>query len=129
MKWIGIAYLLYLAYELWRASPVEASEPRRAGEGVRLLALGVIMPLGNPKAVGFYIALLPVVLDPAELTLAAAMQIGAIVVVIWTGTLFGYALLAARAKAAMTSAKAQRVLNRLSAGAMVGAAGAIAARG
>ena len=49
VKWIGIAYLLWLAWRLWHATPVEVSGASVAGEGWRLFGVGCLMPFGNPK--------------------------------------------------------------------------------
>ena len=64
IKWAGIGYLLYLAFRLWTAKPSEFDCRNVAGNPSRLFGLGSMLPLGNPKAIGFYIALLPAVLDP-----------------------------------------------------------------
>ena len=129
VKWLGVAWLLYLAWRLWTAdvtTPIEASD--RAGEGWRGFAMGTILPLGNPKAVGFYAALLPTVMDVGALSLPAAVQFAAAIVLVWGGTLVGYAALADRGRRHLSAPSARRWLNRGAAGAMAGAAGAIAVR-
>lgn len=128
IKWAGVCYLLYLAYQLWNAQPVSLPSQPQRGEGWRMFGVAALLPLGNPKAVGFYIALLPTVLDVSTLTVQAYMELSALVVVIWTGTLFAYAFAAARAGVLLRAPAAQRLLNRTSACTMVGVAGTIAAR-
>jgi threonine/homoserine/homoserine lactone efflux protein len=128
IKWIGVAYLLYLAWRMWRAEPVAMSKAAPEGEGFRLLGLGTLFPLGNPRAIGFYVAILPTVMDVSALSATAVLTIAAIIVAVWVGTLAGYAAIADRASRMISTPRAQRLLNRGSAGAMVGAAGAIAAR-
>ncbi|MEL6563932.1 MAG: LysE family translocator [Pseudomonadota bacterium] len=128
IKWIGVAYLLYLAWRMWTAAPVPMSRTAPEGEGLRLLGLGTLLPLGNPKAIGFYIAILPTVVDVSALSAAAILSVAAIIVVVWTGTLAGYAAIADRASRVIQTPRAQRWLNRGSAGAMIGAAGTIASR-
>ena len=128
VKWVGIAWLLYLARRLWTAdtTPIDASGP--AVDGWRSFAMGTILPLGNPKAVTFYAALLPAVMDVGELSFAVAVQFGAAIVLVWGGTLVGYAALADRGRRYLSTPSARRWLNRGAAGVMASAAGAIAVR-
>lgn len=128
IKWAGVCYLIYLAYQLWNAEPViMPSEPQK-GEGFRSFGMATMLPLGNPKAVGFYIALLPTVLDVSTLTPLAYVELSAVVIVIWGASLFGYASAASRASELLKKPSAQRLMNRGSACTMLGVAGTIAVR-
>src|SRR3546814_11427010 len=58
IKYLGVAYLLYLAWRMWFA-PLEIGaealpQSRSAG---RLFAAGMAVTLGNPKIMVFYLAL------------------------------------------------------------------------
>lgn len=128
IKWAGITYLLYLAFRLWMAPPVTVSTIVPNGEGLKLLSAGTLLPLGNPMTVGFYVALLPVVLDVTTVSLLGALEMAVIIVSVWGGVLFAYALAADRASQFISTPNAQKWLNRTAAGAMVGAAGMIASR-
>ena len=86
------------------------------------------MPFGNPKAVGFYVALLPTVIDIAEITLQIALPFSLVIVVVWTAVLAGYAVCAERAGHLLNSERGRRWLNRCAAGTIAGAAGTIAVR-
>lgn len=46
IKWVGIAYLLYLAYKMWTAKPVRMSTVAPQGEGLKLFGLS---PAWEPK--------------------------------------------------------------------------------
>lgn len=127
IKWVGVAYLLYLAWRMWTAEPAPMSKTAPEGEGLRLLGLGTLLPLGNPKAIGFYVAILPTVVDVSALSATAVLTVAAIIVAL-TGTLAGYPAIADRASHVIQTPDAQRWLNRGSAGAMVAAAGTIASR-
>lgn len=66
LRWAGIAYLLWLAWEGWRGSAA-------ADEANRLLAMqrvhfrrGLITNLLNPKAYLFYLTVMPRFVDPAR---------------------------------------------------------------
>jgi len=128
IKWAGITYLLYLAFRLSMAPPVTVSTTVPNGEGLRLLSAGTLLPLGNPMTIGFYVALLPVVLDVTTVSVLGALEMAVIIVSVWGGVLFAYALAADRASQFISTPNAQKWLNRASAGAMVGAAGMIATR-
>ena len=128
VKWAGVAYLLYLAHGMWNASASEAEITGASSEGWRGFAMGTVLPLGNPKAVGFYAALLPAVMDVGELTVLTAAQFALAIVTVWGGVLIGYAAAADRGRRRLRGSRARRWLGRGAAGAMVGAAGAIAVR-
>ncbi|MEO0618863.1 MAG: LysE family translocator [Pseudomonadota bacterium] len=130
VKWCGIAYLLYLAWKLWRAPVAIQIERRRDGAmpstGLKTFALATALPLGNPKAIGFYVALLPAILDPTALAIADCAVLAVVITVIWFGTLYAYAVAGDRAGRAMQTPRARRLLNRTSAVGLTGAATAIA---
>lgn len=128
IKWVGVCYLIYLAYQMWHAAPITIPSAPMQGEGLRSFGIATLLPLGNPKAVGFYIALLPTVLDVSALTLFAYVELSVIVVIIWGASLFSYATAAAWAGKLLKKPKAQRALNRCSACTMIGVAGTIAVR-
>lgn len=128
VKWIGIAYLLWLAWKMWHAPVTKAPAASVQGEGWRLFGVGCLMPFGNPKAVGFYVALLPTVMDVGAITVQIAVPFSLVIVVVWTTVLAAYAFAAERAGGLLTSARGQRWLNRVSAGTLVGVAGTAAAR-
>lgn len=128
IKWIGVGYLIYLAYQMWNAAPVTIPAEPQEGEGLRSFGIATLLPLGNPKAVGFYIALLPTVLDVSTLTILAYVELSLAVVIIWGAALFGYAAAASRAAKLLRKPEAQKALNRCSACTMLGVAGTIAVR-
>lgn len=127
IKWIGIAYLLYLAYSMWIAKPVDLDSSEELKEnGWRSFVVAIFLPLGNPKAVGFYVALLPAFMDVEQLTLSTALSFSMAIVVVWSGTLIMYTILADQGRKRLGISAAQKWLNKCSAGAMVGAAGTVA---
>lgn len=66
VKWVGVAYLLYLAWQMWTA-PVEARDvavDTRQESQMTLFLAGLAVTMGNPKVMVFYLALLPTI-DPA----------------------------------------------------------------
>ena len=128
VKWLGVFYLLFLAYRLWGASLTDASTKSTTAEGWRSFGLGIVLPLANPKAVGFYAALLPAFMDVSELSFVTALEFGLAIVLIWGSVLIGYSALADRGRRRFTGSSVQKWINRGSAGALLGVAGTIALR-
>jgi threonine/homoserine/homoserine lactone efflux protein len=130
VKYLGVAYLVYLAFRLWTA-PAEGHATKAAktpdGRG-RLFLAGLALTLGNPKVMVFFLAILPTVVDLERLTPVAALEIGALIVIILSVVLAAYGSLADRARRLIASPRAVRILNRVCGGALVGAAAAVAAR-
>ena len=70
VKYLGVAYLLYLAWKMWFApvGPASDGPAPRAGSPIRMFLAGLAVTLGNPKTMVFYLALLPNLLDLAAIT-------------------------------------------------------------
>lgn len=130
IRYAGAGYLLYLAWKLWRA-PVGAVEARPVegedGPG-RLFLTGLAINLGNPKAIAFFLALLPTAVDLRVLTAPGFAALFVTALVIASGVLAGYALLAARARRLFASPRAVRAANQGSAAVMAGSAVTIVVR-
>lgn len=128
VKYCGAAYLLYLAWKLWTgASAPVAAEPVR-GQGRQLFGAALLLSMGNPKVMLFYLALLPTLIDLTQLTLTDMAELATIVALVVSVVLTGYVLLAAQARRLFTSPRAVQTINRTAGVAMAGAATAIIAR-
>lgn len=131
VKYAGAAYLIFLAYKLWSA-PARRLDPIDVPDVVqRPLAsfLGSLtLTLGNPKAMVFYIALLPAVVNLESLTAMGYVEIAAAIAVILPAILGTYVFMAARARAWFQSPRANQLLNRSSGTLMAAAAVAVATR-
>ena len=130
IKWAGVAYLLYLAWKLWTApaSRVAVEDGDTKRHGWQAFLGGLALTLSNPKAILFFLALLPTVVDLASINAWSFLEISAAICVLMPIILGTYAFLAARARELFTSAKSVRRLNRSSGVAMAGAAVVIATR-
>jgi threonine/homoserine/homoserine lactone efflux protein len=130
MKFVGAAYLLYLAFRMWTA-PAEvhpvAAEPQQRGTAGLFLA-GLSVALGNPKVVGFYLALLPNLIDLGRVGVLGYAELASLCVLILTAVFGTYALIAARTRTLLRSARAVRLLNRTGGALMAGAAVAVATK-
>lgn len=129
IKWLGVAYLLYLAWKMWFA-PVETGDGAlpEARSGAKLFFAGLTVTLGNPKIMMFYVALLPAIIDLGVVTLVGWAELVATMFIVLVAIDLAWVFLASRARLFLKSPRAVRLANRLSAGTMAGAAAAIATR-
>lgn len=129
IKYLGVAYLLYLAWRMWfsPADVPDADLPRTASS-IRLFGAGLAVALGNPKIMVFYLALLPSIIDLSHVTLLGWAELTAIMLLVLIFVDLSWAALAAQARRLLRTPRAVRATNRLSAAVMAGAATAIAAR-
>ena len=130
LKIAGVAYLLVLAWKMWFA-PTETGGGSDIPSGQkpwRMFGAGLLVTLGNPKIMVFYLALLPAILDLKEAGLLAWLELIATTFVVLAAVDLSWALLAVRAKRLLTHRRAVRIANRTSANVMAGAAIAIATR-
>lgn len=127
VRYAGAAYLLYLAWKLWTApaQPMTSAAAVVPDGPLRLFLAGLAINLGNPKAVVFFLALLPTVVDLHALTLLGFAEMAAVIAIVISSVLAAYAVAAARARRLFTSPRALRRVNRGSAVAMAGAAAAV----
>ncbi|HEV7609939.1 MAG TPA: LysE family translocator [Steroidobacteraceae bacterium] len=130
IKWAGVAYLLFLAWKLWSApaARIEVAEQDQRPHGWRAFVASLMLTLANPKAILFFLALLPTVIDLPTLNAVRFLEISAAMCVVLPAVLATYAFLAARARQLFTTPKAVRRLNRSSGIAMAGAAVVVATR-
>ncbi len=128
LKYAGVAYLLYLAWRMWRA-PVniaDAALPRR--RPLHMFGTGLMVTLGNPKIMVFYLALLPTIIDVKHVTLTRWAILMAALFCVLAATDLTWSFIALRAHRLLQSPKAMRIANRTSAGVMAGAAAVMASR-
>jgi threonine/homoserine/homoserine lactone efflux protein len=116
LKAAGACYLLYLAWQAFRASATEIKSG--AGTGLapwRLYRRGIIMNVTNPKVSIFFLAFLPQFADPARGPLALQVMLLGGIFMVATILVFGsVAFLAGLIGEWLArSAEAQRVINRL----------------
>ncbi len=130
VKYLGAAYLLYLAYRAWH-TPVAtlATQVRAPGQPPLQLFLGSLsLTLANPKTIAFFLALLPTVVRLEALTISGFCAIALVICIILPLTLGGYVWLASHTRTLFQSARSLRALNRGAGIAIAGAAVAIATR-
>jgi len=129
VKWLGVAYLLYLGIVTWRAPPRGFEEDRDDDEDTAraVFMRGFWVNATNPKGIIFFAAILPQFIDvarpqPAQYAILAATTFAVDLVV-----MMGYTALAAKVLAAMRDEAHLRYVNRTLGGAFIAAGVALAA--
>ncbi len=130
IRWLSIAYLLYLAWQFWSAErhDMQVTETTRKDLGAAMMS-GLAITLSNPKTIAFYLALLPLVLDLHSISAsnwAMVLVPATILVLLFVGTVYILGALAVRR--ILAGANAQKRLHRSAAVAMAGAAGTMILR-
>jgi threonine/homoserine/homoserine lactone efflux protein len=129
LKYAGAAYLLYLAYKFWTSGAgFDRVEARRAEGPVASFLSGLMVTLGNPKVMVFYLALLPVLVDLSTVTLKDYLLLVVLTTIILLAILLPYLALATRTRALLQTPKALKRISRIAAGFLGGAAVMIATR-
>jgi len=124
VKYAGAAYLIYLGWTYWTAPTHAVAITARRAESPGLMFFnGLILTLGNPKVIVFYIALLPKVIDLNQLEFMAYLQLILIGVALLMISLTTFALLADRLRKALGQASKVKRINK-GVGAALFAAGA-----
>jgi threonine/homoserine/homoserine lactone efflux protein len=127
LKFIGAAYLLYLAWGAWRAPATQIGDaaPRVPARSARWLFIrGIVMNLTNPKVVLFFLAFLPQFVSPTAGPVALQLAWFGLLFII--ATLFAFSLIAWMAgflgEMLRRSARMQILLNRAAACVFLGLA-------
>jgi homoserine/homoserine lactone efflux protein len=125
IRWLGVAYLVYIGVQQWRADPIDLTRTKPQPKSVRTIYLrGLLVSLSNPKTLLFFGAFFPqfitvdadpqpqIVLLSATFLVIAALLDGA------------WAVLAGRVRRFLGSRGHLR--NRLSGGLLIGAGAGLA---
>ncbi len=116
LKIAGAGYLLYLAWQAWRAGASRLPADGRPQATLRALYLrGIIMNVTNPKVSIFFLAFLPQFADPAEGALVPQIMLLGAAFAVATILVFGAVAIFAGAlgRILTRSDRAQRVMNRV----------------
>lgn len=131
VKYCGVAYLAYLAWQMWRAPVADdtqtAAAPKSASP-VRMFLAGLAVTMGNPKIMIFYLALLPSIIALDSITLTGWFWLNITLLVVLASIDIGYIVLAARVRLLLKTPRMMRLTNRISATVMGSAAAVIATR-
>jgi homoserine/homoserine lactone efflux protein len=129
VKWLGVAYLVWLGIRQWRsrASPMSAAQTESGVVRRRDLVLrGWLLNALNPKGTVFMLAVMPQFLDLARPLVPQYLAITATLAFTDVIVMAGYTLLAARLFRLLRAPQQLRWLNRIF-GSLFIAAGAVLA--
>lgn len=123
VRYGGAAYLLWLAWRLWRSAgdgtQVSALTNERAS---RSFLAGLVVTLGNPKTIVFYLALVPTLVDLRHVTVSDYLVLALLTTAVLVMVMTPYAALAARARGFLRRPAMLARLNRSAALFLAGAA-------
>jgi threonine/homoserine/homoserine lactone efflux protein len=129
IKIAGALYLGYIAYKLWTAGllPQDIAAKKSSSIGMSFLS-GLLVTLGNPKTMLFYVALVPTLIDIDSIGLREYGLLLATTFVVLLVVLIPYMMLASRARILLKQPRALQALNRVAASILAGTAAFIATR-
>jgi threonine/homoserine/homoserine lactone efflux protein len=130
LKYLGAAYLVYMAFRMWTApvQPNSALDEAKRQRPSHLFIASFTLTMGNPKVMMFFLALLPTVLDLTRITLTDSLKIGGAICVILSLVFGSYSIAAMRVRSLFNNPRSLPWLNRSCGTAMAGAAVAVATR-
>ncbi|WP_070378769.1 LysE family transporter [Rhodococcus sp. WMMA185] len=125
IKWLGVAYLVYLGIRQWRARPTDMSgldDEATEASGPAMALRGFLINASNPKAIIFMLAVLPQFLDTSAPLVPQYLIIAATLIVVDVVVMTFYTGLAAKVLQLLRSPRQQRATNRAFSGLFFGAA-------
>ena len=133
LKWIGAMYLIWLGIKVWRApvadeapqemadgSPASSSTPARAPM-LRIALHAYAVTALNPKSIVFFIAFLPMFIDPARPLLPQAMILETTFVILAALNAAAFGLMASMVRSRIRRPSVRRWINRTGGTLMIGA--------
>jgi len=124
IKWIGAGYLVYLGLASFFGQSSMLSLPEEKANsrsGWRILRDGFFLQAANPKALLFFIAILPQFIDAHHNVALQIFILGASSIVVEFIILFIYGQLAGRALATARNPRFEKLTNRVAGSLLVGA--------
>jgi homoserine/homoserine lactone efflux protein len=124
VKWLGVAYLVFLGVRQWRApaQPVVAGPLQRGAATARqLIVRGLLVNTANPKTTVFLLAVVPQFLDLGRALAPQYAVIGATIAFTDLVVMAAYTGLAAKLLRLLRSPRQIRLLNRTFGGLFVAA--------
>lgn len=129
IKYLGVLYLCYIAWKLWTAGLLKQNIQARTGaNGWMAFLSGLLVTLGNPKTMLFYVALVPTLIPLDAIDAQDYVTLVGITFIVLLCVLLPYILLASKARTMLAKPKALQTLNRSAAAVLAGTAAYIAVR-
>jgi len=113
LKWLGVAYLVYLGIVTWRSEPRAFVDEPDGDTTVRQVFLhGFLVNLTNPKGIIFFVAILPQFIDVARPVAFQYVVLAITTFAVDLVIMVGYTALAARVLRVMKDPERLRWMNR-----------------
>ena len=125
IKYAGALYLIYMGDKYWRAEVGEMPDMLPASTRQSFFSQ-LSVTLGNPKAMAFFLAILPTVVDLNRLNAFGYGQLVLATVVLIPAIMLSYAAAASQVRVFLTSKKARKGINKTAAVVMFGAGAGVA---
>ncbi|PSM19438.1 LysE family translocator [Nitratireductor sp. StC3] len=116
LRWAGVAFLLYLAWDGWRGGVDVVAETVRPAAREKYFARGLITNLLNPKAAVFYVAVLSTFLEAGHPPLAQTLTLTTTYVVVATLVHVLIVTLAGALEPLLNNARRERLARRVLSG-------------
>ena len=113
LKWAGVFYMLWLAYDIWRAKDQAEAEFAAESPMTTYVARGFLTNVLNPKAAVFFIAVLPQFIDPQHDTLRQTLRLSVAYAIVATFVHAVIVLLATYARPFFQNAARMNALRRV----------------
>lgn len=130
LKWLGVAYLVWLGLQQWRAPAlgVDADAAAKAFDGTRrqLFGRGFLVNATNPKGIVFMLAVLPQFIDPARPQVVQYAMCGATLMFTDLVVMTCYTAFAAKALRLLRKPRQIRTMNRAFGGLLMAMGGLLA---
>jgi len=121
VRYIGGGYLLWLGFKLWRQVSISYdSKTEHDSSFLASFLAGLLITVGDQKAILFYLGFLPAFLDMRNVTSIDTVIIIIMASLAIAGAKLTFAIVASKSSELMKSAKAVQLLNRIAACAMIG---------
>lgn len=111
LRWAGVLFLLYLAYEGWRG-PGDEAVPEDDNADRRYFTRGLVTNLLNPKAAVFYVAVLPTFIAADRPVLAQTVTLTLIYVAVATIIHALIVVLASQLEPLLNNARIEKIARR-----------------
>jgi threonine/homoserine/homoserine lactone efflux protein len=124
LRWAGALYLIWLGCRLWASPSAAALQQTHSASGG--FVSGLLLTLGNPKVMAFYVGFLPTFVDLAHLSLPDIALVASVVSGVLLSVLLAYAYAASYAGGLVRSPLWARSVSRASGATMMGTGAAVA---
>ncbi|WP_052283956.1 homoserine/homoserine lactone efflux protein [Kluyvera genomosp. 1] len=114
LKWAGVAYLIWLGIQQWRAAgAIDLKTLAKTQSRGKLFQRAVFVNLTNPKSIVFLAALFPQFIVPDQPQVMQYLILGITTIVVDIIVMIGYATLAQRIAVWIKGPKQMKALNKV----------------